>query len=64
AIYAREPYAGHFELLAPIEPVDPATAPPFDCAPSTTLTAPGPVPTARREISGLITPECQASGCC
>ncbi|HZA18440.1 MAG TPA: hypothetical protein VE645_16385 [Pseudonocardiaceae bacterium] len=42
AIYAREPYAGRFLLLEPIEPVDPATAPPFDCAPPATGTAPGP----------------------
>lgn len=65
AIYAREPYAGHFQLLQPAEPVPPATAPVFDCAPPATLTAPGPVPTPRREISGLTTPGHQpASGCC
>ncbi|MGH3934347.1 MAG: methyltransferase domain-containing protein [Pseudonocardiaceae bacterium] len=65
AIYAREPYAGHFELLEPAEPVDPVTAPLFDCAPPATLTAPGPAPAVRREISGLISPGCQpASGCC
>ena len=65
AIYAREPYAGRFQLLEPIEPVDPATAPHFDCAPPATGTAPGPVPVARREISGLTTPRCPpASSCC
>lgn len=31
-IYAREPYAGAFQLLEPAEPVDPATAPLFDCS--------------------------------
>jgi arsenite methyltransferase len=30
-LYGREPYGGSFELLAPAEPVDPATAPPFAC---------------------------------
>ncbi|MGH3899220.1 MAG: methyltransferase domain-containing protein [Pseudonocardiaceae bacterium] len=65
AIYAREPYAGHFQLLEPAESVDPATAPTFDCAPPATLITPGPVPTTRREISGLTTPGHQpASGCC
>ncbi len=65
AIYAREPYAGHFQLLQPVEPVDPATAPPLDCAPLTTLTALGSAPTARRDVSGLTTSGCQpASGCC
>ncbi|MGQ0716846.1 MAG: methyltransferase domain-containing protein [Pseudonocardiales bacterium] len=42
AIYAREPYAGHFQLLEPAEPVDPATAPPFDCTPPAPRTAPHP----------------------
>jgi arsenite methyltransferase len=65
ALYAREPYAGCFQLLEPREPVDPATAPPFDCAPPATVTAPGPSLMARREITGLTTPECPpASSCC
>ena len=52
-------------VLNLVAPVDPATAPPFDCAPPTTVTAPGSASTARRNISGLITPGCQpASGCC
>ncbi len=32
ALYGQEPYAGSFERLEPAIAVDPATAPPFDCA--------------------------------
>ncbi len=64
AIYAREPYAGHFQLLEPVEPVDPATAPPFDCAPPPAPTAPNPAPTTRRKLSGLTTPGHPAASCC
>lgn len=65
AIYAREPYAGRFQLLEPVEPVDPATAPPYDCAPPATVTTAGPAAMARREISGLTSPGCPpASSCC
>lgn len=65
AIYAREPYAGHFQLLEPVELVDPATAPPFDCTPPATVTTAGPAPMARRAISDLTTSGCPpASSCC
>lgn len=64
-IYSREPYAGNFQLLEPAEPVDPATAPPFDCAPPATLTAAGPALVARRDVSGMTTTGCApATGCC
>ncbi|MGH3870296.1 MAG: methyltransferase domain-containing protein [Pseudonocardiaceae bacterium] len=56
AIYAREPYAGHFQLLAPAEPVDPATAPLFDCTPATTRPTPEPGP--RRPLSARTSPCC------
>jgi arsenite methyltransferase len=32
ALYGQEPYTGSFELLEPEVAVDPASAPPFDCA--------------------------------
>lgn len=64
-IYSRQPYAGAFDLLEPAEPVDPATAPPFDCAPPAALTTAGPAPAARRAVSGLTTAGCDpATGCC
>jgi arsenite methyltransferase len=46
-LYATAPYAGSFELLEPAEPVDPATAPPFSCAP------PAGEAVLRRDLSGL-----------
>ncbi|MDQ3150763.1 MAG: methyltransferase domain-containing protein [Actinomycetota bacterium] len=62
-IYGSDAYAGDFELLAPAEPVDPATAPLFDCAPPAGLTTDGAV--ARRTVSGLITSNRDtATGCC
>jgi arsenite methyltransferase len=64
-IYSREPYAGAFHLLEPADPVDPATAPLFDCAPPTALTAIGPAPAVRRAVSGMTTTNCDpATGCC
>lgn len=59
-IFAREPYAGQFHLLEPAEPVDPSTAPLFDCTPPATpaLTAASP---PRRLVSGGRGP---ATGCC
>lgn len=63
-IYARAPYTGSFELLQPTEPVDPATAPLFDCDP-TISSAGTPHPTAvRREVSGLQAACDPATGCC
>ncbi|MGQ0576304.1 MAG: methyltransferase domain-containing protein [Pseudonocardia sp.] len=62
-IYSRAPYAGAFELLEPAEPVDPATAPLFDCAPPAALTTAGPVPVARRDLSGMTSCD-PATGCC
>lgn len=64
-IYSREPYAGAFHLLEPAEPVDPATAPLFDCTPPAVPTSAGPAPAARRDVSGMATSERDpASGCC
>jgi len=37
ALYGQEPYTGSFELLEPAVAVDPASAPPFDCADDGTL---------------------------
>jgi len=63
-IYSREPYAGAFELLEPAVPVDPATAPLFDCAPGAAVGALGTGAT-RREVSGMTTAGCDpAAGCC
>ena len=64
-LLAAAPYAGAFELLEPAEPVDPAAAPPFACAPPATLTPTGPAQPLRRSVSGLTTTACDpASGCC
>ncbi len=63
-IYAREPYAGAFHLLEPAAPVDPASAPLFDCAPATTLTVAGPAVLHRREVSGMTGFGCDPTGCC
>ncbi len=32
ALYSREPYAGEFELVEPLEPVNPDSTTPFDCS--------------------------------
>lgn len=61
-IYGREPYAGAFHMLEPAEPVDPATAPLFDCAPPTTLAPPGPA--TRRDASGMTTTAQPSTPCC
>lgn len=61
-IYGREPYAGAFHMLEPAEPVDPATAPLFDCAPPTTFTPPGPA--TRRDASGMTTTAQPSTPCC
>lgn len=61
-IYGREPYAGAFHMLEPAEPVDPATAPLFDCAPPTTLAPPGPA--TRRDASGMTTTAQASTPCC
>ncbi len=53
-LYGREPYAGSFERLEPAVPVDPATAPPFDCADDG----------ARRPTSALRSAEPSSSPCC
>ncbi len=61
-IYSREPYAGAFHLLEPTEPVDPATAPLFDCTPPTTT---GPAPIARRAVTGMTTSNTDpGTSCC
>ncbi len=64
-ILSKAPYAGMFELLEPAAPVDPATAPVFDCAPpatSGTAALPGG---ARRAVGGLVSASCDpAPGCC
>lgn len=72
-ILKGEPYGGAFEMLEPAEPVDPATAPPFPCAPpvahpgmagllGTAGLAAGPM---RRSVAGLATTDCDpAAGCC
>ncbi len=53
-LYAQAPYAGLMQLLEPARPVDPATAPLFACTPAATLTESPAVPTARRDLTGLI----------
>ena len=62
-LLAKAPYAGMFELLEPAEPVDPATAPVFDCGPAAVAATPGtPV---RRPVAGLVSVSCDsAEGCC
>ncbi|MGA8112686.1 MAG: methyltransferase domain-containing protein [Actinocatenispora sp.] len=59
-LYGRDPYTGSFELLEPTEPVDPASAPLFACAPPASLGAGGPV---RRDVTGLRS-DCDQPGCC
>ena len=64
-ILSRAPYGEFFELLEPAEPVDPATAPLFACAPPATVTAAGPVTSLRRSVAGMSTAACAPdSGCC
>ena len=69
-LLSAAPYGGAFELLEPAEPVDPATAPPFACAPPAALTAAGPAAAGsaeplRRAVSGMTSASCDpASGCC
>jgi len=63
-IYGREPYAEHFELVEPREPITPDEAEPFDCSRSE--------PRHPRETKGLdydVTTEasgeiCGPDGCC
>jgi arsenite methyltransferase len=63
-IYASEPYAGHFDLVDPIEAIAPEDARPFDCART--------APRHPRETKGLeydVTNEnfgevCGPDGCC
>jgi arsenite methyltransferase len=64
-IYARAPYAGSFELLGPAHPVDPETAPPFDCGHSPEV-ATSPATMVRRDVGGLVS-TCDpgaGTGCC
>ncbi|MGH3670770.1 MAG: hypothetical protein ACRDSH_09035 [Pseudonocardiaceae bacterium] len=64
-IYSRHPYTGQFVILEPVEAVDPATAPPFDCAPPATLSPGVPAVLAHRPVSGMPTTGCDtAAGCC
>lgn len=64
ALLCREPYAGQFELLEPAEPVDPATAPVFACAPPAVLAAADPTVPARRSVTGLTSTAGDAGGAC
>ncbi|MDP3712454.1 MAG: methyltransferase domain-containing protein [Mycobacteriales bacterium] len=64
-ILSRAPYGEFFELLEPAEPVDPATAPLFACAPPATATATGTSAPLRRAVAGMSTAACAPdSGCC
>lgn len=66
-LLSRAPYGEFFELLEPAEPVDPATAPLFDCGPPVTPGTAGDVApsSARRALAGLTTAGCAPdSGCC
>jgi len=62
-ILSKAPYDGMFELLEPAEPVDPSTAPVFDCAPPTAAATPVPGGSARRQVAGLVSASGTA-GCC
>lgn len=61
-ILSGAPYGGQFELLEPAEPVDPATAPLFACAPPATVDAAAPV--ARRAVTGMTSAASTAGACC
>ena len=64
-ILGKAPYAGTFELLEPAEPVDPSTAPVFDCAPPATSGTAALAGSARRAVGGLVSASCHpATGCC
>jgi arsenite methyltransferase len=66
-ILSRAPYGEFFELLEPAEPVDPATAPLFACAPPAALTTAGAAAATplRRAVTGMSTAACAPdSGCC
>ena len=65
AILQGGPYAGQFELLEPADPVDPATAPPFACAPA--AAAPDVLPggaSVRRTAAGMRTAAGTDGACC
>ncbi|GAC1444298.1 MAG: methyltransferase domain-containing protein [Mycobacteriales bacterium] len=63
-LLSRAPYGEFFELLEPAEPVDPQTAPLFDCGPLPSAID-APTGTARRSLAGLTTTSCAPeSGCC
>ncbi len=57
------PYSGQFELLEPVEPVDPETAPVFACAPPLSL-AGGPSAAVRRPLAGRTTAISFDDACC
>jgi len=67
-LLGRAPYTDMFVMLEPAEPVDPATAEPFDCVhpgPAASAGALGAAPAVRREVAGMTTTGCDtASGCC
>ncbi len=64
-LLGKAPYAGMFELLEPAVPVDPATAPVFDCAPPVDDGPLAPVGAARRSVAGLVSASCDpVAGCC
>ncbi len=64
-IYARAPYAGSFELLEPAEPVNPGSAPLFDCGPPGTAPVVGGwAVSARRDVAGMQAGCDPTSGCC
>ncbi len=59
-ILSGAPYGGQFELLAPAEPVDPATAPLFACAPPAVM----PNAALRRPVAGLTTAATDPGAAC
>ncbi|OJY46359.1 methyltransferase domain-containing protein [Pseudonocardia sp. 73-21] len=64
-LYTRAPYTGLFELLEPVEPIDPHTAPAFACTTPAALTTADPQPPTRRDVAGLTRPGGDpAAGCC
>jgi arsenite methyltransferase len=63
-ILQGRPYDGQFELLEPAEPVDPATAPLFACAPPASLTSSDPAAPARRTVAGMTTTGSADGACC
>ena len=62
-LLSRAPYGDFFELLEPAEPIDPATAPLFACAPAAAPEV-GPAASSRRAAGGLTTAAREPEGNC